>query len=353
MGALKLSYYENNISVNGSDYSLLKVVAKDGVIITQSSNYYTFGSPINGRSVNAGTTYAYGFNGKENDNEIKGDGNSVDFDARMLDTRLGRWMSVDKSTKLQPGWSPYKSFLDNPISYQDPDGRTEFETITVNDQSTGKSITITRVISSDVFKSSSQIVYDAFDMPVNVETWSDKIHHTTYTIDKKGNVSVAKKDEFGDKRTTTSGPFRDFHFYAKIFVSASSWDESLEGNGGSQNGGFVFTSDDGGASPTKQTSNSYAEQRNIGNLLTVLGALGSGNASLLGKASMGTGFADKVKDLSQIIQDAKDVKDNFSKKSPNKDKYCTDCNRTFDKNGKVVEDNGKTPKDTVDLNGHD
>jgi len=41
MGALKLSYYKNNISANGSNYSLLKVVAKNGVIIRQSSNYYT------------------------------------------------------------------------------------------------------------------------------------------------------------------------------------------------------------------------------------------------------------------------------------------------------------------------
>ena len=49
MGALKLSYYENNISVNGSDYSLLKVVAKDGVIITQSSNYYTPVRTLQGR----------------------------------------------------------------------------------------------------------------------------------------------------------------------------------------------------------------------------------------------------------------------------------------------------------------
>ena len=93
MGCLKLTYKRNNDTLKVA-YSLYKENQK-----------YCTGS------------YRYGFNGKENDNEIKGDGNSVDFDARMLDTRLGRWMSVDKSTKLQPGWSPYKSFLDNPISY--------------------------------------------------------------------------------------------------------------------------------------------------------------------------------------------------------------------------------------------
>ena len=40
-------------------------------------------------------SYRFGFNGKENDNEVKGAGNSVDFGARIYDSRLGRWMSVD------------------------------------------------------------------------------------------------------------------------------------------------------------------------------------------------------------------------------------------------------------------
>lgn len=40
MGALKLSYNEHNISVNDSDYSFLRVVAKDGKSITPSLNSY-------------------------------------------------------------------------------------------------------------------------------------------------------------------------------------------------------------------------------------------------------------------------------------------------------------------------
>lgn len=51
MGALKLSYYENNKSANGSNYSLLKVVAKNGVIIRQSSNYYTPVITLQGRVI--------------------------------------------------------------------------------------------------------------------------------------------------------------------------------------------------------------------------------------------------------------------------------------------------------------
>ncbi len=39
--------------------------------------------------------YRYGFNGKESDDEIKGEGNQQDYGMRIYDTRLGRFLSVD------------------------------------------------------------------------------------------------------------------------------------------------------------------------------------------------------------------------------------------------------------------
>lgn len=76
-----------------------------------------------GRSYSS-TAYKYGFNGKEKDDEVKGAGNSVDFGARIYDSRIGRFLSVDAAS--QPSWSKYKSFFDNPIIYSDPSGNTEF-----------------------------------------------------------------------------------------------------------------------------------------------------------------------------------------------------------------------------------
>jgi RHS repeat-associated protein len=121
MGALKLSYYENNIAVNGSNDAILKVVAKDGVIIRQSSNYYTFGSPMNGRSF-ASSSYRFGFNGKENDNEVKGNGNQQDYGMRIYDTRLGRFLSVDPLSHSYPWFTPYQFAGNTPISAIDLDG---------------------------------------------------------------------------------------------------------------------------------------------------------------------------------------------------------------------------------------
>lgn len=67
--------------------------------------------------------YVYGFNGKENDGEIKGEGNSYDFGARIYDPRIGRWLSSDPAYTDYPGYSPYNFGLDNPIINLDNDGK--------------------------------------------------------------------------------------------------------------------------------------------------------------------------------------------------------------------------------------
>jgi RHS repeat-associated protein len=123
MGALKLSYYENNISVNGSDYSLLKVVAKDGVIITQSSNYYTFGMALQGRKYTGSSSYRYGFNGKENDKETVGTGEGTqDYGMRIYNPSLGKFLSVDPLSPKYPELTPYQFASNTPIWAIDLDG---------------------------------------------------------------------------------------------------------------------------------------------------------------------------------------------------------------------------------------
>ena len=75
--------------------------------------------------------YRYGFNGKEMDNEIKTNGNSYDFGARMYDPRLGRWLSVDPLTKNYPWYTPYQFAGNQPIWAIDLDGLEEFVVIKV------------------------------------------------------------------------------------------------------------------------------------------------------------------------------------------------------------------------------
>lgn len=66
--------------------------------------------------------YRYGFNGKEKDDELKGGGNSLDFGARIYDSRIGRWFAVDSKFKKYPDLSPYIYVGNNPIHFVDYDG---------------------------------------------------------------------------------------------------------------------------------------------------------------------------------------------------------------------------------------
>jgi len=72
-------------------------------------------------------SYRYGFNGKEKDDELKGEGNSLDFDARMLDPRVGRWFAIDPLEKRFPSLSTYNYAFNNPTRYVDPTGKAPQE----------------------------------------------------------------------------------------------------------------------------------------------------------------------------------------------------------------------------------
>ncbi|MFO0355758.1 MAG: RHS repeat domain-containing protein [Sphingobacteriaceae bacterium] len=75
--------------------------------------YYPFGSQMPGRLYNS-ANYRYGFNGKENDNEVKGVGNEQDYGMRIYDGRLGKFLSVDPLFKDFAWNSPY-SFAENDV----------------------------------------------------------------------------------------------------------------------------------------------------------------------------------------------------------------------------------------------
>jgi RHS repeat-associated protein len=70
--------------------------------------------------------YRYGFQGQEKDDELKGEGNSLNYTFRMHDPRVGRFFAVDPLAEKMPNISPYTFCGNNPISNIDPDGRYFF-----------------------------------------------------------------------------------------------------------------------------------------------------------------------------------------------------------------------------------
>ena len=91
-----------------------------------------------GRTYSAGA-YRYGFQGQEKDDEIKGEGNSVNYKYRMHDPRIGRFLTLDPAKTKYPAISPYTAFVNNPNLFNDVNGDT-VKIVTVYLDKNGKAI---------------------------------------------------------------------------------------------------------------------------------------------------------------------------------------------------------------------
>ena len=105
-----------------------------------SCTYYPFGMEMPGRTYTNATLAQsrFGFNGMEKDDEVKGKANSLDFGARIYDSRLGRFLSLDPLVSKFPSLTPYAYAANSPIIAKDEDGREPV--IVITDISTGYTI---------------------------------------------------------------------------------------------------------------------------------------------------------------------------------------------------------------------
>ncbi len=107
----------------------------DNVIVTQTctrnqqvadvitaQDYYPFGMQMPGRIFQGSDGYRYGFNGKEMDNEVSGNGNQYDYGFRIYNPRIAKFLSVDPLTASYPWLTPYQFAQNDPIRNIDIDG---------------------------------------------------------------------------------------------------------------------------------------------------------------------------------------------------------------------------------------
>jgi len=114
LGNIRLSYADSNGDGVITPTEL-------GVEIREENNFYPGGLKHKGyNSVINGIDHPYGFNGKEENNEL-GIG-TLDFGARNYDPALMRWMNVDLLSEAYLDISPYVYAANNPIFFVDPDG---------------------------------------------------------------------------------------------------------------------------------------------------------------------------------------------------------------------------------------
>ncbi len=110
LGNVRLSYTDNN-----NDGSA------DSSEIIEENNYYPFGGSHRGyNNVVNGVHYPYGFNGKEENDELGL--NWLDYGARNYDKWLGRWMNIDPLADKYHSISTYSYVANNPLYFKDPDG---------------------------------------------------------------------------------------------------------------------------------------------------------------------------------------------------------------------------------------
>jgi RHS repeat-associated protein len=133
--------------------------------------------------------YRFGFNGMEKDNELKGIGNSLDFGARMYDSRVARWMSIDPSASKYPSLSPYNAFENNPISLVDRNGE-DAEYYIKGNQITVKS-TIYLVNGTELDRRHIKTEIDKIYRPQSFKAYNG----VTYSIKFDVNVVIIKNQQ--------------------------------------------------------------------------------------------------------------------------------------------------------------
>src|ERR1043165_649683 len=140
-----------------------------------------------------GKDYRFGYNGQHKDNEIKGVGNSLDFGARMYDSRLSRWLSVDSKFKKYPSMSSYVAFGNSPLIVRDPDGKDLYiggeKSLSLADiQSLVPEAYRTQLSVVD-----DKVVFNDFNnLPDNIKSYEGvSLLNTMITSDKKYKYSVS------------------------------------------------------------------------------------------------------------------------------------------------------------------
>lgn len=98
----------------------------NSVTVKNRISCYVFGMVMPGREHTGPENYRYGFNGMENDDEVKGTGNHIDFGARGYDPRVGRFLSMDPFARKFPFYTPYQFAGNKPICAIDRGGLHEY-----------------------------------------------------------------------------------------------------------------------------------------------------------------------------------------------------------------------------------
>jgi len=157
----------------------------------------------------------FGFNGKEKDDEIKGNGNSLDFGARIYDPRVGRWLACDPLAMKYSDLSPYQFCANNPIMNVDPDGEQIVDSkghrvrVKINKDSKGNYVAsyhfswFTKKTTKDEFKANAGEVITSM---LKTETGPELVRQANQDL-RKVHISLVTGEKTYTDAGVTVGPF--------------------------------------------------------------------------------------------------------------------------------------------------
>ena len=165
----------------------------------------------------------------ERDNEVKGVGNSLDFGARMYDSRLGRFLSLDPLASKFPDTTPYSFAGDNPILNVDKEGKIKTTYLIIHDEKTDKSYV--KTITSPGLVARSYSLSDGYGVYESGYDWYDSKQTINANIDRNGTfsiTSISDNEPTGSIRTST---YLKSEGWAKVKVGESIFDKKEKDKG--------------------------------------------------------------------------------------------------------------------------
>lgn len=190
-----------------------------------------------GRKYSVGSGYRYGFNGKENNNEVYSGSNDYDYGDRIYNPRLGLWLSVDKLQAKHAGESPYLFVGGSPIVFVDPDGRDRIIYLTVT-TSKGTFTVLTKHTDIGVYKKVMNKLYIWGQ-------WENNLYDRTSTI----NIDLTKlaSGKYNEVMTSSEGERYAGKETPSLYTKTRNFLNTVTaGEGSFQKGGYNFTGNDNG-----------------------------------------------------------------------------------------------------------
>ncbi len=112
------TFYVDNVIIE--DLSVGTYIAD----VVNYADYSPYGTVLDNRhGIQANNEkHRFGFQGQEQDDEIKGEGNSLNYEYRMHDPRIGRFFAVDPLAPKYPYYTPYQFSGNRPIDCVELEG---------------------------------------------------------------------------------------------------------------------------------------------------------------------------------------------------------------------------------------